>query len=366
MQSGIETLSEKHVIWLDDFTYGDLDLILWEKDTDGKTVGGYLSGQVEGHIEILQASLKQTFPILQERLMIPLCQRLTELGVQQATLIPGGRLGLLPLPAAVIDSPITFAYAPSARALRSASHVVQEREEMSNVLLGVGNPLPNPKPLNFARTEVENIASLFTEDYRRVLYEEQASRTTTLANVSGASHLHFSCHGAFNSEKPLESSLSLSGNDTLTMRDLLDGGLDLSASRLTVLSACQTGITDFQNVPDEAIGFPAAFLQAGAPGIVSTLWSVSDVSTALLMIRFYHHHLKDGLDPAIALQKSQLWLRDSTAKEMGLSKYYKQQYLESGKKDSNAFVAMRYYQANSDIKPFSHPYYWAAFTFSGV
>ena len=77
----------------------------------------------------------------------------------------------------------------------------------------------------------------------------------------------------------------------MTLRDLLDSDLDLSASRLAVLSACQTGIIDFRRIPDEAIGFPAGLLQAGVPGVVSTLWLVDDISTALLLARFYRHHL---------------------------------------------------------------------------
>jgi len=46
-----------------------------------------------------------------------------------------------------------------------------------------------------------------------------------------------------------------------------------------VLSACQTAIQDFSNLPDEAIGLPAGLTQAGVPSVLGTLWSVNDAST---------------------------------------------------------------------------------------
>ena len=133
-----------------------------------------------------------------------------------------------------------------------------------------------------------------------------------------------------------------------------------------VLSACQTGITDFQNVPDEAVGFPAGFIHAGVPGVVSTLWPVNDLSTALLMSEFYHQHLEERQGPTEALRRAQLWLRDSTAGEMKLADRYERLYRTSGRRDAAALRWLRYYRVNPDVKPFEHPYYWAGFVFSGV
>jgi len=301
--------------------------------------------------------------------MVPLAARLADLGFRQVTLIAGGRLDLFPLHAVAFEA-LTCTYAPSARALQAAVNAARERAGLSPVLLGIGNPLPNPQPLAFACIEVEEIAPCFTAEARRVLYERQATRAATLRVLPNATHLHFACHGAFDVEEPLDSALYLSGNDTLTLRDLLDGDLDLSTVRLAVLSACQTGITDFRKVPDEVIGLPAGFLQAGVPGVVSTLWPVADISTALLLVRFYRYHLEDGLDPATALHQAQGWLREATAAEMNLAHYYERhyerQYQESGKEDQDAFLAMRHYRANPDVKPFTDPYYWAGFTFSGA
>jgi len=165
--------------------------------------------------------------------------------------------------------------------------------------------------------------------------------------------------------EPLDSALFLSGEDRLTLRDLLDGGLDLSASRLAVLSACQTGITDFQKAPDEAVGLPAGFLEAGVPGVVSTLWPVMDISTALLMAEFYRRHLTQGESPAHALQGAQLWLRDATVSEMDLAAYYERMALGQ-ESDPGTIEFMRRCRANPGWKPFEHPYFWAGFVFSGM
>ena len=220
-----------------------------------------------------------------------------------ATVIPVGRLSLLPLPAAAPEG-CTIALAPSARALRAASHALRERAGEAPVLLAVGNPLPLPAgwdALDYAGVEVRAIERFFAAGSRRILPEEAATAKAVAQGLPGATHLHLACHGGFDPNEPLDSALYLAGGDRLTLRDLLDGNLDLSSQRLAVLSACQTGITEFERVPDEVIGLPAGFLQAGVPGVVATLWPVNDQSTAVLVAEFYRLLLAERQDPATAL-----------------------------------------------------------------
>ena len=55
-----------------------------------------------------------------------------------------------------------------------------------------------------------------------------------------------------------------------------------ASGRLATLSACETGIVG-ADLPDEAASLPSALLQAGFCGVAASLWSVADISTAMLM-----------------------------------------------------------------------------------
>ena len=57
--------------------------------------------------------------------------------------------------------------------------------------------------------------------------------------------------------------------------------------------------------------------------MVGTLWPVDDLSTMLLMVRFYRYRLRGDeetgegpMTPAAAMRRAQLWLRDVTAGEL--------------------------------------------------
>ncbi len=362
-------LGPDQAVWLHGFTTDALYRLLVQQDASGEVGGGYLPGQVGGDTLVLRQALKQTLPVLREELLGPLADHLRALGVCEATIVPVGQLSLLPLPAAMSED-VTIALAPSARTLRTATSAGPDRSDPSSVLLGVGNPLPLPhglSPLSYAGQEVRAIATLFTDQCSRVLTEQDATRERVTESLPGTTHLHLACHGSFDVAEPLDSALHLAGMDRLTLRDLLDGDLDLSGVRLAVLSACQTGITEFQRVPDEAIGLPAGFLLAGVPGVVATLWPVNDVSTALLMAEFYRLLITERLDPARALHRARAYLRDSTPAQLDLAGWLERQYEDSGGTDTDAFHAASYFRAYPDADPpFADPRYWAGFTYTGA
>jgi CHAT domain-containing protein len=116
-------------------------------------------------------------------------------------------------------------------------------------------------------------------------------------------------------------------------------------------------------------------LQAGVPAVVGTLWPVNDLSTMLLMVRFYRYHLKGDettgegpMPPAGALRRAQLWLRDVTNAE--LAELFRS-YRDCGSELSASAIAQKqftYYTncINQEDQPFAHPYHWAAFAFYGV
>lgn len=62
--------------------------------------------------------------------------------------------------------------------------------------------------------------------------------------------------------------------------------LDLSNTKLVVLSACQTGLGEVSDI-DGNMGLIKSFKIAGVRHIISTLWNVSDQATTILMQEFY-------------------------------------------------------------------------------
>ena len=183
--------------------------------------------------------------------------------------------------------------------------------------------------------------------------------------MPGATHLHLACHGAFDPREPLDSALYLASGDQLGLRELLDGNLNLSSQILAVLSACQTGITEFTRIPDEVIGLPAGFLQAGVPGVVATLWPVNDQSTAVLVAEFYRLLIAERQDPATALARARRYLRDATAGE--LAEWFERRYDDSGGTDVAAYEAAADLRSRPDPedRPYTDPVYWAGCSNSG-
>jgi CHAT domain-containing protein len=90
--------------------------------------------------------------------------------------------------------------------------------------------------------------------------------------------------------------------ERLTVASLLARPTNLQA-RLVVLSACQTAICDFSELPDELAGLPSAFLQAGVRGS-RQLWPVNDPSTSVVMKEFYRRHLEEKQDVPTAVRNA--------------------------------------------------------------
>ena len=93
-----------------------------------------------------------------------------------------------------------------------------------------------------------------------------------------------------------------------------------------VLSACQTGLG--KEVRGEGLmGLTRAFLYAGVPRVIVSLWSVDDRATAELMAAFYRSLLRDGKRPSEALLAAQLELRKH---KQWQSPYYWAAFVQQG------------------------------------
>jgi CHAT domain-containing protein len=256
-------------------------------------------------------------------------------------------------------------YAPSCQLLKLAQS--QERPDFQN-LFAIQNPT---KDLIYTDLEVETIRSFLPSSEvlaRQAATEEAVKNYQNFPSVHCG---HFSCHGEFNPISPLESALILADKEHWTLGEIFE--LSIPQCRLVTLSACETGFTDPNSLSDEYIGLPSGFLFAGSPSVVSSLWTVSDVSTAFLMIKFYENLTSagEGVSVAIALKQAQKWLRDLTIEELdGFLEQYKPQ-VEKTLAQWRKGQRLRFEESLKQIRqrqphPFVNPYYWAAFTATGV
>jgi CHAT domain-containing protein len=306
---------------------------------------------------------------------------------QKLILIPHQFLHLLPLHALPVRNsylmdlfPQGVGYAPSLQVLQQVQ--LRQRPNFQS-LFAIQNPTEN---LVGADLEIESIKQYFPPQKITLLCGKEADRNalnSRIANLAEANCLHFSCHGSFNLETPADSCLLLNGADVdeeidlnkcLTLGDLFNKEFNLNQCRLVVLSACETGMIDFNNVSDEYIGLPSGFLYAGSSSVVSSLWKVDDVSTAFLFIKFYENlqnypELKQG-DIAIALNEALIWLRNMTSEEGEEVLQEIQPYIDvmfKEKKDilKTSFLNGAKRRIKSNPQPFANPFHWAAFTAIG-
>jgi len=117
--------------------------------------------------------------------------------------------------------------------------------------------------------------------------------------------VHIASHAVLDAAQPLHSYLVLAAdaeNDgRLEVSEIYQ--LSLAQARLVTLSACQTALGPVSR-GDEIVALNRAFLYAGAPTVLASLWSVNDKATSHLMTALYDH-LHHGLDVAAALQLAQ-------------------------------------------------------------
>ncbi|WP_089724021.1 CHAT domain-containing tetratricopeptide repeat protein [Candidatus Thiosymbion oneisti] len=365
---GTATVTQGHLVELEGFTAADLHTLL-QGPPDEPQPAGWLGAYNKYRISPDSPSVKQAWldrietvgRELWDGVLGPVHERLQRQGLQQGApvlFMPQGGLGLLPVHAAwrILDGHRRYFlddwaihYLPSGYALSVGRRRLQEARRQGQRLLAVVNPTQD---LQFAPAEGKAVTARFS-DFQR-LEGDAATVEAIMQATPGCHYLHLACHGSYDWWDPMQSGLTLAAGQRFTLSKLI-AELDLSASRLVTLSGCETGVTNIRRSPDEYLGLPAGLLQAGAPAVIGTLWPVADLSTGLLLERFYQNLLgHDGNQPlpaASALRAAQCWLRDVSAAALR-------------EKGGAAAVALAPAQASDT--PFSHPYYWATFTFSGA
>jgi CHAT domain-containing protein len=245
------------------------------------------------------------------------------------------------------------------------------------------------------------VANLFKLNDR---YRLQGRSQATIAGFQSlmattdlpVTNLHFANHANSRLDNPLESALQLA-----------DGNLGLDRLMISryphlhevFLSCCETHL-GATKITDDILTIGTGFLCAGARSVISTLWSVDDLATALFSM-FYYHNRYDNISRARSLKKAQVRLRNLTGDEFKLNyrddlEQHLQAYAKAnivnrkeleaqfdlGEIDKVKFdrdyerVTKAYTHAFEIVdsldrycekdKPFTDPYYWAGFICQGL
>ncbi|NTW25373.1 MAG: CHAT domain-containing protein, partial [Lentimicrobium sp.] len=119
--------------------------------------------------------------------------------------------------------------------------------------------------------------------------------------------LHFAMHTLVNNDKPMLSKLVFYQDKDTIEDGMLNTyelfGMNLNAG-LAVLSACNTGTGRLMK-GEGMMNLARGFIYAGVPGIVMTLWSVEDQSSAEIVQKFYEY-LEEGMSKDEALRQAKL------------------------------------------------------------
>ena len=198
--------------------------------------------------------------------------------VKRLTIIPTGVLYYLPFQvltapdgASLIDRYVV-SYLPSASSLE---FLKGGRRSGKPLFLGaLGNvSVEGRDRLPGTLAEVRGIATI--EPTARIVTERAFTRSAVIDALQRYPRVHLATHGFVDEDSPILSAILTAPEpgrpSRLSLYDVMD--LDL-ASRVVVLSACETGLGRLQH-GDEIAGLTRTFLIAGASTVVASLWEVS-------------------------------------------------------------------------------------------
>jgi len=268
-----------------------------------------------------RAAVEADARTLHDILLKPLADRIR---TPSLLFVPHGALHYLPL-AALHDGQD---YLIGRRAIRTLPSVTALRYLRPTARAGArtlifGNPDLRDPGLDLPNAEIEarELAGMLPGAVLKLRGEASKANFQRLAR--GMDRIHIASHGKFDNTRPMQSALYLAptaGDDgRLTVAELYDIELDAD---LVTLSACETGLGRLAG-GEELIGLTRGFLFAGTRSIVASLWPVDDAATAALMRAFY----------------------------AGLARTNKRDALRNAQ--------------NATRKTHPHPFYWAAFQFTG-
>jgi CHAT domain-containing protein len=367
-------------------------LIARYPDKDGYAKEGWLGASTEfrrvGTSEALLRWMSQMDPTLADvgaALIAPAVRRLSP-HVERLIIAPSQEAYVLPLQAvpigddgrALIDR-YEVSCVPSLHML--AHTALQAGTPRAGSFLAVSNPTEDAR-LAFAEYECQMASQWFGGE---ILQGAEATVERVVRGLSEASIVHFACHGEFHWGEPRKAALLLADGE-LRVNDLLLSEVtvetergtehtkflcvpfDLSTTRLVTLSACESGTSDVvHGSPSEAVALSSSFLTLGVPSVISSLWAVDDLSTAILMNKMYDV-LCQQAEPRVALRAAVRWLKEANAAELAdCVRLMAERDEATDARGSAVSGAWRQFAAmEPSERPFRHPYYWAPFIVNGM
>jgi len=332
-----------------------------------------LSGQAECLRLQWLRQWEQALPGLLEqvskRAIVPVLKELAGTRIERLILSPNRALHVFPLHACCLSDgrplleKFEVLYTPS---LSLLERCVCRRRSKGKRLLLVQNPTGDS-----LFSEVEG--AIVGQRYRActVLDSITVSKRRLLQEAKVSHILHFAGHCSFERNDPLLSALEigsrLAPGKWLTLRDIFCR-MDLPENRLTILGGCESGML-LPNSTDDYVSLTTGFLFGGASCVLSTLWPVFDLPTALLMDRFHSEWVFCN-KAAAALREAQRWLRDGIRSGEHLLNRVLPAFLsrlDDGHLQKQCVrAASRYAERFPDQPPFASPVYWAPFICSGM
>ncbi len=227
--------------------------------------------------------------------------------IRRLLISPAGPLCSVPFALVFPDHEIAYVASGTAQGL-----LADLAKERGTGVLALGDPdygtRPSPAELTVLRTGIELTPLPASRDEAKavgdtVLLGPDATRARLEAALASRPRwraVHLACHGLVHPTKAALSSLALSNGEMLTSMDVLR--MKIPAD-LVVLSACETAKGTVYET-EGVIGFVRAFMLAGAPRVLVSLWKVDDKATAALMTHFYKEW-EGGAGGAAGLRSAQ-------------------------------------------------------------
>jgi CHAT domain-containing protein/translation initiation factor 2B subunit (eIF-2B alpha/beta/delta family) len=313
-------------------------------------------------------SLTSLLEPIAERAINPLVETLYDLGVKRLILSPNHALHVYPLHACrlpnarYLTDEFEVVYTPSFSILHRC--VARQRPRSGRALL-LANPTGD---LPFAEVESEAVRRRFP---RSIVMDFSNARKEHVLRLARHTHMfHYSGHTMFSPNGPLDSALVFgSRHDSaqwLSLREIFCT-LNLRRNSLAVLNGCESGML-LPNIADEYVNLPTGFLFAGATCVIGSLWALHDISSAMLIDRFYREWQR-GRTVASALREAQRWLREDITNGSSLLTDVLPPFLKNIRdpvlRKQCEKAAERYAHQFPNEAPFASPVHWAAFTAIG-